>query len=89
MRIMPDLTRPNPEVLAKRLDESTVLVDIGTNRIFELNESGTRVWELLDQGLNTDRIVQRLIDEFDVEDEQAAGDVKKLLSQLEAEGLLA
>ena len=64
--------RPNPDVIAKRLDQNTVLVDISTSRIFELNETGTRIWELLGQGLNVEQIVQHLVSEFEVEDSQAA-----------------
>jgi hypothetical protein len=79
--------RPNPDVIAKRLDEATVLVHIPTNRIFELNETGSRIWELLGQGLDTNRIVQKLVDEFDVEDVQAADQVNDLLVQLQNEGL--
>ena len=81
--------RPNPEVIAKRLDQTTVLVDISTGRIFELNETGTRVWELLGQGLSVEHIVQHLVLEFEVADSQAAEEVTKLLSQLQNEGLLA
>jgi Coenzyme PQQ synthesis protein D (PqqD) len=81
--------RPNPEVIAKRLDQTTVLVDISTSRIFELNETGTRIWELLGQGLNVEQIVQHLISEFEVEDSQAAEEVTTLLSQLQNEGLVA
>jgi Coenzyme PQQ synthesis protein D (PqqD) len=81
--------RPNPEVIAKRLDQATVLVDISTSRIFELNETGTRVWELLGQGLNVEHIIQHLILEFEVADSQAAEEVKNLLSQLRNEGLVA
>jgi Coenzyme PQQ synthesis protein D (PqqD) len=85
----PDLVlRPNPQVIAKRLDQTTVLVDISTGRIFELNETGTRVWELLGQGLNIDRIIQHLIFEFEVADSQAAEEVSKLLSQLRNQGLV-
>ena len=80
---------PNPEVIAKRLDQTTVLVDISTSRIFELNETGTRIWELLGQGLNVEQIVQHLVSEFEVEDSQAADEVNKLLSQLQNEGLVA
>jgi hypothetical protein len=80
--------RTNPEVIAKRLDEAAVLVDIATNRIFELNETGTRVWELLGEGLDTQRIVRRLVDEFEVEDAQATDEVRSLLVQLQTEGLL-
>jgi Coenzyme PQQ synthesis protein D (PqqD) len=81
--------RPNPEVIAKRLDQTTVLVDISTSRIFELNETGTRVWELLGQGLNVEQIAQHLVSEFEVEDSQAAEELKRLLSQLRDQGLVA
>jgi len=81
--------RPNPDVVAKRLDEATVLVHIPTNRIFELNETGSRVWELLGQEVDRDRIVQHLIDEFDVENNQAASEVNDLLVRLQKEGLLS
>jgi Coenzyme PQQ synthesis protein D (PqqD) len=80
---------PNPEVIAKRLDQTTVLVDISTSRIFELNETGTRIWELLGQGLNVEQIVQHLVSEFEVADSQAAEELKTLLSQLQDQGLVA
>jgi len=81
--------RPSPDVIAKRLDETTVLVHIPTNRIFELNETGTRVWEMLDQGLDADRIARSLIDDFDVEAVQAVDEVNSLLLRLQNEGLLS
>lgn len=80
--------RPNPEVIAKRLDHASVLVHLATNQIFELNETGTRVWELLGHGLDVDTIVRHLIDEFEVEEVRAADEVKNLLVQLETAGLL-
>jgi hypothetical protein len=81
--------RPNPEVIAKRLDQTMVLVDISTSCIFELNETGTRIWEMLSQGLNVGRIIQQLVLEFEVVDREAAAEVKDLLSQLRKQGLVA
>lgn len=81
--------RPNPDVIAKRLDEVMVLVHIPTNRIFELNETGTRVWAMIGEGLDPDRIVRCLVDEFDVEEARAADEVKELLERLSNEGLIA
>jgi hypothetical protein len=80
---------PNVDVIAKRLDETSVLVHIPTNRIFELNETGTRVWEMIGESLNRDQIVRRLADEFDVEEARAAGEVNELLTRLRNEGLLS
>jgi Coenzyme PQQ synthesis protein D (PqqD) len=80
---------PNSDVIAKRLDQTSVLVHIPTNRIFELNETGSRVWEMIGESLNADQIVQRLADEFDVEEAQAANEVNELVTRLRDEGLLS
>jgi Coenzyme PQQ synthesis protein D (PqqD) len=80
--------RRNPQVIAKRLDETTVLVDLATSRIFELNETGTRIWELLGEGLDADSIMRHLVDEFEVEPARAQGEVNNLLARLRADGLL-
>jgi hypothetical protein len=76
------------EVIAKRLDQVSVLVQIPTNRIFELNETGTRIWEMIAEGLDVHHIVRRLAEEFDVEEGRAADEVQELLTRLEQEGLL-
>jgi len=81
--------RPNSDVIAKRLDQVSVLVHIPTNRIFELNETGSRVWEMIGEGLNTDQIIQRLADEFDVEEARVADEVNELLTRLRNESLLS
>jgi hypothetical protein len=80
--------RPSGDVIARRLDQDSVLVHIQTSRIFELNATGTRVWELLGEGLNVDRIVLRLVDEFEVDQAQAAKEVEALVGRLRADGLL-
>jgi hypothetical protein len=84
----PVALRPSPEVISKRLDEATVLVHIPTNRIFELNETGTRVWELLGRGLDTNTIVGFLVEEFDVDKARASNEVNDLLIQLRTKDLL-
>jgi hypothetical protein len=80
---------PNPEVIAKRLDQVSVLVHIPTNRLFELNETGTRIWEMISEGLDVDHIVEHLINEFDIEEARAADEAKELLVRLQNEGLLS
>jgi hypothetical protein len=80
--------RPNPDVIAKRLEETTVLVHIPTNCIFELNETGSVVWGMIGEGFDVDRIVQSLVDEFGVDEARAADEVKELLERLRNEGLI-
>jgi hypothetical protein len=48
-RALSDATRleRSADVLAASLDEGLVLTDVQTGRYYELNVTGTRVWELL------------------------------------------
>jgi hypothetical protein len=80
--------KPNPDVIAKRLDEVAVLVDVSTNRIFELNHTGARVWELMGEGFDSEQIVRLLVDEFDADLPIVASEVDNLLGRLRMEGLL-
>src|SRR5206468_3352426 len=81
--------RPSLEVVARRLDRAGVLVHLPTNRIFELNETGIRVWELLSDGQDVAGIADRLTVEFEVERARAEGEVADLVSQLQHEGFIA
>ena len=80
--------KPATQVLARRLPGGAVLVHLATNRIFELNETGAKVWELLSEGLDKGQILQRLIEEFAVDPAVAAADLSAVLDHLEREGLL-
>jgi hypothetical protein len=81
-------SRPHPEVIAKRLDDGSVLVDLRTSRIFELNPTATRAWELLAQETDLGRVARQLATEFEVAEDEAAREVVRLVEELRAEGLL-
>ena len=81
--------KPARHVLTRQLPGGAVLVHLQTNRIFELNETAARVWELLGAGVPQTDLASRLIDEFDVDPETAAAEVTVLLDMLAREGLLA
>ena len=89
MASLPSATvQPSPDVVSRRLGDSAVLVHLETNRVFELNETGARVWELLREGRTCEQIVERLVAEFDVEPGQASSTLLELLGDLRREGLL-
>jgi Coenzyme PQQ synthesis protein D (PqqD) len=80
--------RPNPDVIARHLGEGAVLVHLPTNRVFELNHTGARVWELIGEGVSFDRMVQTLADEYDMRPEGVAADVTELIAWLRDEELI-
>jgi hypothetical protein len=79
----------NPDVEFRRLGERMVLVHLATNQVFELNDTGARVWELLGAGVNEEKILEQLTAEFEVEAEQLRQDVGDLLRELKSAGLIS
>jgi len=75
------------DVVAQRIGQATVLVHMGTNRIYELNETGARLWELLAAGHAWADVVDRLRAEFDVDDDRLVREVDDFLTLLLDEGL--
>ena len=78
--------RPAADVIARNLGESAVLIRLNTNRIYELNTTGARIWELLSGGATKQQVVDALRIEFD--DEGIGAAVDELLQMLHSEGLV-
>jgi hypothetical protein len=79
---------PSAEVVFRKLGDAAVLVHLGTNDIFELNDTGVRIWDLVLQQLPVDAIVATLVAEFAVDESTARDDTTALIGELQARGLL-
>jgi hypothetical protein len=80
--------RPSPHVVARTVGESAVLVHLQTNRIYELNTTGSRIWELIEAGASESAVVRLLSADFAVSAEVAEREFKALRADLEREGLI-
>jgi len=79
----------NPDVIAQRMGNEVVLIHLRTNRIYELNRTAARLWELIKAGYDRAQIQQQMLQEFDVDQEQLAQEIEALLSLLCAENLVS
>jgi hypothetical protein len=59
-----------------------------TDRIYELNRTGTRFWELLCAGYTQAEIQQLMLQEFGVAEDDLAVEIKAMLASLQDEGLV-
>jgi KinB signaling pathway activation protein len=50
--------KASPNVLSRKMGEDLVLLNLNTNRFFELNRTGARFWELLADSAELDIITQ-------------------------------
>lgn len=69
------------------VDDEVVLLNLDSGHYYSLNESGRRVWELLDGENTIPDIIKTLCEEFDVEQQEAAKDVNTLIDELLKEKL--
>ncbi len=75
-------------VLVRFLDRESVLLNLETERYFGLDETGTRMWQLVTASQDIEAAYQELLAEFDVEPELLRNDLTDLLGQLVEHGLL-
>ena len=80
--------RARDGVIAKMVGSEMVLLDYDRGIYYGLNPVGARVWQLLSEGEAVERIVGRLVDEYDVARETLESDVATLLHELEAKELI-
>lgn len=81
---------PDPEVVITELEgaKEAVLLHLGTKMYFTLNETGLRIWQMLNSGLTPGEISKRFSGEFDVSPEKAKESVLNLIDELITEKLV-
>lgn len=77
-----------PDALSASLSDGAVLLQLYTKRYFSLNDTGSRIWSLLEQHASQDEIVETLVREYDVETSEVTLAVRRLLDDLLAERLI-
>lgn len=81
--------RPCSDVISTQLDEEeSVLLSLETQHYYSINETGSRIWELLSDGKNASEIAHAITEEWDIEYEEALRYVHSFLDELHDEGLV-
>ncbi len=75
-------------VLVRILDRESVLLNLETERYFGLDETGTRMWQLVTASQDIEAAYRELLAEYDVEPELLRTNLTDLLGQLVENGLL-
>jgi len=80
--------QPNPDVVAQRVQDEVVLVNLRTNEIYALNSTASRAWDLLATGMNREAVQEELQREFDVPSDQLRDEIDTLIANLIEKKLL-
>lgn len=76
-------------VVRREVQDETVLMNLETDNYYGLDAMATAMVERLERGESPEEIAAAVAEEFDATEEQIAGDVRRLLAELEREGLIA
>ena len=78
-----------PQVMSRLVGDETVLLDLESGIYFGLDGVGKRIWESISDGLTLGQIAAVIKSEYEVEEDQAQGDVIEFVRDLVERGLLA
>ncbi len=81
------LTVP-PGVLFRDLDGEAVLLELESGRYYGLNETGTRMWLLLQENGSVEAALPVLLDEYDVAEERLRTELLGFVGTLTSQRLL-
>lgn len=89
MSLTPDSRlRPVAQVVAADLDDEVILLDLRSKQYYGLNETGARIWQLIQEGSSLSAIGAALADEYDVSPDDAREAVIELCGDLLAANLV-
>jgi hypothetical protein len=76
------------DVIFRELHGELVLLNLASGVYFGLNEVGARMWQLLGEHRSLRRVFEVLQEEYDVAPATLESDLRGLVEQLSAEGLV-
>lgn len=76
------------DVIASRLEDEVVILDLKSGVYHGLEAVGARIWELIDPTTPVHAIRDSLLDEYEVEPARCEQDLLALLDELNSHGLL-
>ena len=76
------------DVLCRNVDGEAVLVDLASGACFELDTTGTRIWERIGAGAKLADVVDALLPEYVVERATVEREVRDFVSELATRGLV-
>jgi Coenzyme PQQ synthesis protein D (PqqD) len=81
--------RRQDDVVSRKVGDRLVVVNLQTNRIYELNPTASRLWELLETGRDRAGLEQAMLEDFDVRESDLSVNLDETLTLLSSEGLIA
>ena len=77
------------EIVASDIDGETVMMSVENGKYYGLDDTWSRIWELIERPVRVSDLIDRLLERFDVDRETCEKDVLKFLSELNDDMIVA
>ena len=77
------------EVMARKVGEETVLLDLASGTYFGLDPVGARIWQLIEGGKSLAQVCDVMVEEYDVTREVLERDALTLTAELVEKKLIS
>lgn len=74
--------------VASDMDGETVMMHIQSGKYYNLGEVGGKIWSMMQSPVALEEIVQRLMEEYEIEQDTCRQQVSTFLVRLHGEGLI-
>ena len=88
MRLTDEVTIPT-QVMARRVGDETVILDLASGTYFGLDPVGARIWQLMTEGKTLAEVCATMLAEYEVTREGIERDVLRLAEELRAKQLIS
>ena len=75
--------------ISREIDDETVILDMESGVYVGLDDIGTFVWSLIEEGISLQNLLNEILLEYDVESQQCLDDLQEFLSELVDGGFIA
>jgi hypothetical protein len=79
----------NPHVISETIQGEVIVIHLETGSYYSLRDAGAEIWNAVERGAAPDEIVDALAARYEGSREEMAESCRRLLAELEAEGLVA
>ena len=70
------------DVMFRILGDEAVLLNLANGTYFGLDDVGTRMWQLMSEHGSTDKVVEVMLEEYEVDESLLQSDLAKLVKDL-------
>ena len=82
------MSRVGPDVVGRRLEDRFVVVNLRTNKIFELNSTASILWEVLLEGSEDSELELKMLERVDADPAELRQEIDSTMRLMTEAGLV-